>query len=348
MVRVDNRLADLESHMVLSPSRDQGNTPSKERPSRLCWSDGKQGLDKHVVACFTAFSSSPGGTPDTGRVGIGRNRRRAVSAARALLLACHPLPTAAVTTLTMVLAAAAGTRGPVLVVLAAAVLSGQLCVGWVNDLVDSDRDRAVGRTDKPLALGRVSAGAIRRAAVVAGLACVPLSLGLGAAPGAAHLTAVAGALAYDVGLKRTAWSWVPFAVGFGLLPVVVWLVSPHRELPPAWLIIAGSLLGVGAHGANVLPDHARDRATGVLGLPQRLTIPVLRAGTAAALLASVALLTLGPAGAPHVWEWAAFGASGVFACLSVADVGNGRSSFPAAIGVGAVAVTILVLRGALG
>ena len=69
----------------------------------------------------------------------------------ALAKACHPLPSAAVTTLTTALAAAAGVRGSLLVLVAAAVLTGQLCVGWVNDLVDRDRDRAVGRHDKPLA-----------------------------------------------------------------------------------------------------------------------------------------------------------------------------------------------------
>ena len=69
----------------------------------------------------------------------------------ALVKACHPLPSAAVTTLTTALAATAGVRGSLLVLVAAAVLTGQLCVGWVNDLVDRDRDRAVGRHDKPLA-----------------------------------------------------------------------------------------------------------------------------------------------------------------------------------------------------
>lgn len=285
---------------------------------------------------------------DTGGVGVGRTGGLTAGGARGLVLACHPLPAAAVTVLTTVLAAAAGARGPILGLLAAAVLAGQLCVGWTNDLLDRDRDRAVGRLDKPLALDLVSAPAVRAAAVAAGVSCVPLSLGLGPAPGLAHLTAVGGALAYDLGLKRTWWSWAPYAISFGLLPVVVWLVSPRETLPPTWMIVAGAFLGIGAHGANVLPDYAGDRATGTLGLPQRLSLAVLRIGTAAALMTALALLILGPAGSPQPWEWAAFGAGAGLAILSAAGPARGRTSFPAAVAVGALAVAVLVARSAWG
>jgi 4-hydroxybenzoate polyprenyltransferase len=266
----------------------------------------------------------------------------------ALLLACHPLPTAAVTTLTTVLAATAGVRGALLVLVAAAVSTGQLCVGWVNDLVDRDRDRAVGRTDKPLATDVLRPRTVGRAAAAAGAACIPLSLGLGVAAGLCHLVAVAAALGYDLGLKRTLWSWLPYAVAFGLLPVVVWLVSPYDGLPPAWLVAASALLGVGAHGANVLPDYGRDRATGVMGLPQRLDLPVLRLGTAGALLGALTLLTFGPPGAPAAWEWLALGVGCVLALIAAAGPMQGRASFPAVVGIGALAVGVLVARSAVG
>ncbi len=266
---------------------------------------------------------------------------------RGLLLACHPLPTAAVTSLTTALAAVAGVRGVVLATLAAAVLAGQLCVGWVNDLVDSDLDRASERTDKPLAAGQVGTREVALAAVAAGVVCVPLSLSLGTVPGVCHLIAVVAALGYDVGLKRTVWSWVPYAVGFGLLPVVVWLVSPAGELPPVWMVAAGACLGVGAHGANVLPDQSGDRAAGVLGLPQRLSPQALRIGTAAALLAALILLVLGPPGPPPAWEWAAFAAGALLALVAATPSGD-RAAFPAAIGVGGLAVAVLFARSALG
>lgn len=265
-----------------------------------------------------------------------------------LLLACHPMPAAAVTVLTGCLGWVAGVRGGVLATLGAAVLAGQLCVGWVNDLVDRDLDRASARTDKPVAAGRVGVRDVAVAATAAGVACVPLSLALGPVPGACHLIAVAAALAYDVGLKRTVWSWVPYAVGFGLLPVVVWLVSPAAEMPPAWMVAAGAALGVGAHGANVLPDHARDRAAGVRGLPQRHSPQVLRTGTAGALLSSLGLLILGPAGSPPAWEWAAFGAGALLTLVAVMPSSGSRAAFPAAIGIGGLAVAVLFVRSSLG
>jgi 4-hydroxybenzoate polyprenyltransferase len=267
---------------------------------------------------------------------------------RALFLACHPLPVSAVTVLTTVLAAAVGIRGATLAVLAAAVLSGQLCVGWVNDLIDRDMDRAVGRRDKPLATGALTSAGVVRAATAAGAACVPLSLALGIAAGLCHLVAVAAALAYDLGLKRTIWSWLPYAIAFGLLPVVVWLASPASALPPAWLVVAVALLGVGAHGANVLPDYDRDRTTGVRGLPQRIGLPTLRLGTASALLGSLALLTFGPPGAPQAWEWVALLVGGALALIAAAGPMGGRASFPAVIGIATLAVAVLVVRGAVG
>ena len=267
---------------------------------------------------------------------------------RALFLACHPLPVAAVTILTTVLGAVVGIRGTTLAVLAAAMLSGQLCVGWVNDLVDRDLDRAVGRRDKPLATGALTSAAVARAATAAGAACVPLSLALGVAAGLCHLIAVAAALAYDLGVKRTIWSWLPYAVAFGLLPCMVWLASPADTLPPTWLVIAVALLGVGAHGANVLPDYDRDRTTGVLGLPQRLDLPTLRVGTAGTLLGSLALLTFGPPGAPQAWEWIALLIGGVLTLVAAIGAMAGRASFPAVVGIAALSVSVLVVRGAVG
>jgi 4-hydroxybenzoate polyprenyltransferase len=313
----------------------------------LRWSDGKLGLDKQVwcvlaptdvgtrILAKCAHPMYPG-RPDEVRMN-----------AWVLAKACHPVPSAAVTTLTTVLAAAAGVRGTTLVLVAAAVLTGQLCVGWVNDLVDRDRDRAVGRRDKPLASDVLSPRAVAVSATAAGTACVPLSLSLGIAAGLCHLVAVGAALGYDVGLKRTIWSWLPYAVAFALLPVVVWLVSPQDGLPPTWLVLAGALLGVGAHGANVLPDYDRDRATGVLGLPQRVDPTVLRLGTATALLGALALLILGPAGVPQPWEWIALGAGCVLVLVAAAGPNEGRASFPAVIGIGALAVGVLLVRSAI-
>lgn len=279
-----------------------------------------------------------------------------------LVRAAHPLPTAAVTALTTALAIATGTDAGRTALLAAAVLTGQLSVGLHNDLVDRRRDAAVGRTDKPLASGAVTVATARTALRATLLTCVVLSFALGPAPAAAHLAAVGAAGAYNgglwggaspegatgwwaTGLKGTRLSWVPYALAFALLPVTVWLVAPIGALPPWWLILATALLGIGAHGANVLPDLADDRATGVQGLPHRLPLPALRIATAALLLAGLVLVTVAPRGTA-AWEPVAIGGGAALA-LSASIPGAGRRwPLLAAIGIGALAAAILVARGA--
>ena len=75
----------------------------------------------------------------------------------ALALSCHPVPTVAVTAMGTVLAVAAGDPAGVCLLVLLAVLTGQLSIGWSNDLIDVGRDRAAGRTDKPFASGAVPA-----------------------------------------------------------------------------------------------------------------------------------------------------------------------------------------------
>jgi 4-hydroxybenzoate polyprenyltransferase len=187
----------------------------------------------------------------------------------ALLRCSHPGPTVAVTMFASALALGAGSGAGVLRV-GAAVLAGQLSVGWLNDCLDAGRDRVAGRVDKPIVAGEVEAATVGRAAVVALAACVALSLLSGPPAAAAHLLAVAAAWAYNLGLKATALSVVPYALAFGLLPAFVTLAPPLRAAPPAWAVAAGALLGASAHFTNVLSDLDTDAATGVRGLPHRL------------------------------------------------------------------------------
>ncbi|GAB3108254.1 UbiA family prenyltransferase [Streptomyces calidiresistens] len=210
--------------------------------------------------------------------------------------ACHPLPVVAVTAVTAGLAVAVGhTPGGALLV-TTAVLAGQLSVGWLNDLVDADRDARVGRTDKPVARGLVSPRAVAVATVLAAGAALALSAAAGLLAAAAHLIALVSAWAYDLGVKSTRWSVVPYAVSFGLLPAFVVLALPGAPWPPWWLPTAGALLGCAAHFLNVLPDLADDAAVGVRGLPHRWGAAVSRAVAGVlVLLASVALV-VGPVG----------------------------------------------------
>ena len=260
-----------------------------------------------------------------------------------LVRASHPGPTVAVSTLAGVLAAGSG-GGARTVLIVAAVLAGQLSVGWSNDWVDAARDAAVRRTDKPVADGRVPVGTVRTASLTAAAACVVLSLLLGWAAGAVHLVAVASAWAYNLGLKRTAWSWAPYALSFGLLPLALALALPGRPTATWWALAAGALLGLGAHGLNVLPDLLDDAATGVRGLPHRLGTTATALGSAVSLLAATVLLVRAPAGGPGTARVAALvAATAVTAGGTVIALRDRRSRLPflAAIAVAGIDVVLL-------
>lgn len=184
--------------------------------------------------------------------------------------ACHPAPTVAVTTVAVLLAGGVGLGLRQVLLFGAAVLTGQLSIGWSNDRIDAARDLATGREDKPAAAGRVPLPILSAAAGLALVATVGFSVGLGARAATAALTLVAAGWAYNLGVKATVLSGVAYAIGFGALPAAPYLALPGHPWPPWWAPTTGALLGLGAHFANVLPDLRDDAATGVRGLPQRL------------------------------------------------------------------------------
>lgn len=261
----------------------------------------------------------------------------------ALVRASHPGPTVAVTLLTALLASAVGHDRTTGLLVTAAVFTGQLTIGWSNDLIDAARDRVVARDDKPLARGELSESLVRRAIGIAGTACVALSLACGWRSATVHLLlGVASGWAYNLGLKRTAWSALPYAVAFGALPAVASLAAPDRSWPPAWMVATGAVLGIGAHLLNALPDLADDDATGVRGLPQRLGAPRVRLLAPAVLLGGSVVATLGPGGVVPTAAWAGLAVCVLLALVAV--LGRGRTPFVAAIGIALVDVAVLVLR----
>jgi 4-hydroxybenzoate polyprenyltransferase len=263
----------------------------------------------------------------------------------ALVRASHPEPTAAVTAVATALAVSTG-RGAASAWVAAAFLTGQLSVGWSNDWIDSERDVRAGRPDKPVARGALPVPVVRRAALLALAACVPLSLAMGVAAGAAHLVAVAAAWAYNARLKGTLLSWAPYALAFGLVPSIVTLGLPGTPWAPWWATAAGALLGVGAHLANALPDLDDDLAEGIRGLPHRLGGPVAAGLAAVLLLAATALLALGPGEAgPAAVAVLVVAAAVTGTGLALARRPGSRAAFRAAIVVAVLGVGLLLHRG---
>lgn len=281
------------------------------------------------------------------RVSSGSPPGGAPSAVAAMLRATHLGPTVAVSTVAVLLAVAAGVPGGRTTLLAAAVLTGQASIGWSNDWLDADRDRTVARADKPVVQGVISAGTLRTAAGAAAGLSIALSLLLGLTPGLLLLGLVASGWAYNVGLKRTAASGLPYLAGFGSLPAGVVAAAPGSPTAPWWLVAAGAALGGAAHAANVAPDVADDLATGVRGLPHRIG-PARSAVAGAVLLgAATLLLVLGPPRAPATLGWATL-VLAVPAVALAALAGSTRwrrSAFPAVLLLTVLDVVLLVLGG---
>ena len=165
-----------------------------------------------------------------------------------LFKSSHPMPSFAVALFSVLFAAGVGLGLERIALVGLAVLFQQFSVGLSNDWLDLARDRASGRTDKPVAKGSLTASLVRNSSFAAG--------------GAAFL--VAGLL----GWESLGWMVFMLVVGWAYnLGLKATLSLPVSQVPPAWVVVVAALLGVSAHFANTLPDLLEDKATGVRALP---------------------------------------------------------------------------------
>lgn len=271
------------------------------------------------------------------------------STVRGLALTCHPIPAVAVAVFAGLLGVLASLSVTRCLVLVAAVLCGQLSIGWSNDRIDAARDATVGRVDKPLAAGAIGRPVVDRAIGVALAATVLLSFSLGPRAAIVHLIAVGCGWAYNLGFKSTRLSWLPYAVAFGLLPVVAGWAAPRPSSPPLWLVLAAVLLGVVGHLANALPDLDDDGRTGVRSAPYRLGAQRSLVLSGVLVLAAAMLVAFGPSGRPGAAGWAGLAAGAGLAVL-LAGAHRWRDSRRAAGGafqglilIVAVQLAVLVL-----
>jgi 4-hydroxybenzoate polyprenyltransferase len=146
----------------------------------------------------------------------------------------------------------------------------QFAIGGLNDLADAERD-ADAKRFKPIPAGLVSsttAGLVTVVSLLGGLG-LAASVGLGAL-GLAALGAGAG-IVYDLRLKGTPVSWLPFTVGIPLLPLFAWL-GASGTIPGAILVASAVAVPAGAALAlaNELPDIERDARAGLSSVGQVL------------------------------------------------------------------------------
>lgn len=211
-----------------------------------------------------------------------------MKAALSLLKSSHPIPSVAVALFATMFAIGLGFETERVALVGVAVLLQQFSVGLSNDWLDSARDQAVDRSDKPVAAGEIQPRTVRNWSIVCGVSALLTSALLGLLPAAWMVLMLAVGWAYNLGMKSNWSSVLPYAVGFGILPVFATLSQTPPALPPLWIVLVAALLGIAAHFANALPDLFDDRATGVRALPhvigQRASAVVIAVTASAASL----------------------------------------------------------------
>ena len=259
------------------------------------------------------------------------DERKPGGAIRSLVFMAHPGPSVLVTVVLVAIAGLAGHRVPDasrILQLIGAMLPVQFCIGVINDVVDLPED-TVAKPHKPLVRGVIR----RSTALVSGLVLGAIGLAIAATINGQTLgfdaLALGAGLAYDLGLRRTPLSWVPWWAGMAVLPLEGY--ASVGSIPSRMLVLIplSGLIAIGLHFANALPDIDGDRRSGRRSLPVIVgdgfsqwagPITLAVAGVTAALIAG----TLGQGG------WLFWGGLAVLAAGVVAvTVSRSRRPFPA-------------------
>lgn len=150
------------------------------------------------------------------------------------------------------------------------VMCGHAAIGLSNDYVDRNRD-ALTQPDKPIPNGDISPDLAFWLVVV--LLTVQFGLYLTLPVGAALLAFVATAsgFLYDLFLKDTVLSWMPYFISFSTYILFLWAALGAFKPVLLWLYPPALLLTIGINLANALPDVDNDRKRhGSRGLAHRL------------------------------------------------------------------------------
>jgi len=156
-------------------------------------------------------------------------------------------------------------------------------------------------------------------------AAVALAASVSSATGLLAPVIIAIGLAYDLRLKGTAWSWLPFSIGIPILPLFGW-IGVAGTLPIAFVVLLPAAVAAGAGLAigNTLVDVERDRDAGLSSIALRLGLT--RAGRAGVAL---------------------FGLLWVAAVGSVVAAGGGLLAVAAVTLLGSIPVLAAILAGSV-
>jgi 4-hydroxybenzoate polyprenyltransferase len=176
-------------------------------------------------------------------------------------------------------------EGPAYVI-AFTVATGQLVVGWSNDLYDYKDDLSHKRTNKPLVSALITPQYLMKwLRFMVPFSFIANLLGpLGIKGGLVYMLGIACGVAYNFHFKFSILSPLPYAIAFAALPSSIALSKDIT--PPVWMWCGGALFGMAAHFINVIKDMKEDQVSGIQGLPQRL-------GTKKSIVVAAALIAAG-------------------------------------------------------
>jgi 4-hydroxybenzoate polyprenyltransferase len=204
---------------------------------------------------------------------------------KGLLKASHFGPTLLVTAISFGFANYYWWEGPAYVI-AFGVFTGQLVVGWSNDLYDFEDDLKHNRQSKPLVNGVITKEYLQRwlRLMVPFSFIANLAGPLGIKGGLVYMLGIACGVAYNFHFKFSFLSPLPYAIAFAALPSCIAISKDIT--PPTWMWLGGALFGMAAHFINVIKDMKQDQMSEIKGLPQRL-------GTRNSIVAAALLIALG-------------------------------------------------------
>jgi 4-hydroxybenzoate polyprenyltransferase len=204
---------------------------------------------------------------------------------KGLRQASHFGPTLIVTAIAFAFGTYYWWEGPAYVI-AFTVATGQLVVGWSNDLYDFQDDLKHNRTNKPLVSGLITQQYLQKWLRF----MVPFSFfanlfgPLGFRGGMVYMLGIACGVGYNFYFKFSPLSPLPYAIAFAALPSSIAISKDIT--PPIWMWLGGAFFGMAAHFINVIKDMEQDQVSGIKGLPQRL-------GTMKSIAVAAALIATG-------------------------------------------------------
>jgi hypothetical protein len=134
---------------------------------------------------------------------------------------------------------------------AVTVLVGQLLLAWAGSAELPERGFAV---------------------TLLGFLLIPIAISNGIESGIAYLLSIGAAGTAYLGLERTRWSPLPWAVSYGLLPAFLSYGGDRSAPPTIAITVLAALLGVGVHFAQHLRTLVEDDEAGLRHLPLRLAL----------------------------------------------------------------------------